>query len=100
MASFHVSIITPQGEVFSGEIDSLVAPGEEGYLGVMANHAPMIAALQRGALVTRVDDAVAYFAVGHGVLEVATNQVLVLVDDAVPADSLETAAAQARTMSV
>lgn len=98
MNTFHLSIITPLGEVYSGEIESLVAPGEEGHLGVMAHHAPMIAALQQGSLVTRTGEQASYYAAGHGVLEVAENKVLVLIDDAVPADSLEDAAAKVAAM--
>lgn len=100
MATFHLSIITPQGEVFSGEIESLVAPGEEGSIGVMAHHAPMIAGLKRGALITRTGDHSTYYAVGHGVLEVAANEALVLIDDAVPTESLEAATEKARSLSV
>jgi len=99
MALFHLSIITPKGEVFSGEIESLVAPGKEGYLGVMASHAPMITALKQGALTARGPNDTIYFALGAGVLEVFHNNVLVLVDDAERSDTPEAAAERSRSLT-
>jgi F-type H+-transporting ATPase subunit epsilon len=99
MALFHLSIITPKGEVFTGDIESLVAPGEEGYLGVMASHAPMIASLKQGALTARGPEGALFFAVGAGVLEVAENQALVLVDDAEHAENVDAASLRSKALT-
>ncbi len=97
-ATYHLSVITPRGEIFSGDIESLVAPGEEGYIGVLAGHAPMIAALTNGAMTLRTGDERTFYAVGSGVLEVAHGQVLVLVDDAVRTASLDEATDRSREL--
>jgi F-type H+-transporting ATPase subunit epsilon len=82
MSLFHISIVTPRGEILAGETESLVVPGEEGYLGILAGHAPMIAALRAGVLTLRTGDQNTYYAVDQGVLEVANDRALVLVDEA------------------
>ena len=52
MATFDVSLVTPDGPVFEGEAEMLVVPGADGEIGVLARHAPLVAMLQAGS--TRV----------------------------------------------
>lgn len=93
MSTYSLTIVTPAGTVFDGAVESLVAPGEEGMLGVLSHHAPMVAGLRPGVLsVTPEARSVLYFAVGVGVLEVsAANEVVVLADSADPAGTREEA---------
>lgn len=63
------------------DVVSLTAPGSEGYLGVLAHHAPLITALQPGHLEIRdADQNEAVFAVSGGFLEVSENRATVLAD--------------------
>ena len=92
MNTYQLSIITPGGKVFDGRVESLVAPGSEGFLGIWANHAPMAAALRPGPLTLKQEAETLYFAVSSGILEVDSQRnVLVLCDDAVEAPSREAA---------
>ena len=50
MATMRVQIITPEKEVYSDEVDVLVAPGTEGQLGILPNHSPLMTALQQGTI--------------------------------------------------
>ena len=50
---FHLQIISPTARRGWGDIESLIAPGEEGYLGVLANHAPLLTPLREGDLTVR-----------------------------------------------
>jgi F0F1-type ATP synthase epsilon subunit len=50
MADFPTTIVTPQGKIFEDKIESLSAPGAEGYLGILAHHAPLVAMLATGIL--------------------------------------------------
>ncbi|MFP4382050.1 MAG: F0F1 ATP synthase subunit epsilon [Candidatus Sumerlaeia bacterium] len=50
MADFHIQIISPERVEFEGKIRSLVAPGEDGFIGILANHAPLLANLKPGPL--------------------------------------------------
>jgi F-type H+-transporting ATPase subunit epsilon len=81
--SFHLEIVTPDHALLSAEVVSIVAPGIEGYLGVLANHAPLVTELGVGILRIRYpDDTEEHVAVSGGFMEVANNRVLVLADAA------------------
>jgi F-type H+-transporting ATPase subunit epsilon len=86
-ATYTLRIVTHEATVFEGAVESLVAPGALGSLGVLAHHAPLITTLKPGLL--KVRDAqgnLHRFQVQTGILEVSNNQAVVLTDDAVPAD--------------
>ena len=46
MATFDLSLVTPDGPVFEGEVEMLIVPGADGEIGVLARHAPLIAMLK------------------------------------------------------
>ena len=48
--AFQLSIVTPEGQVYEDQVEGVVAPGEWGSFGVLAFHAPMVAALEAGVL--------------------------------------------------
>jgi F-type H+-transporting ATPase subunit epsilon len=80
--SFSLEILTPRRKVFSGAVISLVAPAALGYLGVLANHAPLAASLTAGKVVYRTGqgEAAVLHLQGQGFLEVRRNQVTLLAD--------------------
>ncbi len=84
MASlFKLSVVAPDRTVFDDEVTSLVAPGVEGYLGVMAGHEPAIIALCPGVL--EIEDRTGqreHVAIAGGFLEVSSGQAIVLADNA------------------
>jgi len=81
--TFHLEIVTPDRALLSEEVVSIIAPGVEGYLGVLANHAPLVTELNVGILRIRYpDDTEENVAVSGGFMEVANNRVLVLADAA------------------
>ena len=83
MNTYQLSIITPNGKTFEGPVESLTAPGRQGSFGVLANHAPMVAALTQGTLSLKKEGAVVHYAISPGVLEVGHRKnVLILCDDA------------------
>ncbi len=53
MAKLHFSLVAPEREVFSGEVDQVDAPGVEGDFGVLAGHAPFMTALKEGRVTVR-----------------------------------------------
>ena len=91
MATFDVSLVTPDGPVFEGEVEMLIVPGADGEIGVLARHAPLIAMLKAGS--TRVhlkrDPEVQEFATGPGFFKVEQDRALALVDDAVDAKHID-----------
>ena len=96
MATFDVSLVTPDGPVFEGEVEMLIVPGADGEIGVLARHAPLIAMLKAGSTrvhVTR-DGEVREFATGPGFFKVEQDRALALVDDAVDAMEIDDARAR------
>ena len=77
-ATYQFRILTPATALLEAEIESLVAPGEAGYLGVLANHAPLITTLKPGILKVRTVTGEKWFRVSGGILRVVKNQAIVL----------------------
>jgi F-type H+-transporting ATPase subunit epsilon len=79
---FTLEILTPNRTVFTGSVTSLVAPGALGYLGIWANHAPLITTLVPGKVITRDADghSTTFRSQGLGLLEVTHNRVTLLAD--------------------
>jgi len=78
---FNLSIVTPEKIFYEDEVNSLVAPGIEGYLGVLTNHAPLITAVSPGkVLVKDGSQQELTLAVSEGFLEVSANTATLLVD--------------------
>ena len=96
MATFEVSLVTPDGAVFDGEAEMLIVPGAIGEIGVLARHAPLVALLKAGS--TRIHivrgQEVREFATGPGFYKVEQDRALALVDDAVDVDEIDADRAQ------
>ncbi len=89
--TFDLSLVTPDGPAFEGEVEMLIVPGQDGEIGVLARHAPLVATLRAGS--TRVhlrrDEDVREFATGAGFFKVEQDRALALVDDAVLAAEID-----------
>ena len=97
MATFELSLVTPEGAAFEGEVEMLVVPGEAGEIGVLARHAPLVALLKAGSTRiyrNRASEDIVEFATGPGFFKVEQDRALALVDDAVDAREIDTARAQ------
>ena len=94
MPTFAFSILSPRGKAFEGPVTSVSAPGALGGFGVLAGHAPMIAAVQPGLTEVQTESGKEFYFTGEGVVEVNRDETLVLVDEAEKVESA--AAAQAR----
>ena len=92
MTPYPATVITPQGKILEDKIEFLSAPGQEGYLGILAHHAPMLTNLAKGVLKIQKAGSEHFWAVSSGVLEVdKKGEVLVLADAALPGNSLDDA---------
>jgi len=78
---FNLSIVTPEKIFYENEIVSLIAPGIDGYLGILTDHAPLITAIVPGK-VTIKDESQSelIMSVSEGFLEVSANTATLLVD--------------------
>ena len=94
---FDLSLVTPDGPAFEGEVEMIIVPGAAGEIGVLARHAPLIATLKAGSTrvyLNRATNDVREFATGPGFFQVLDNRAIALVDDAVAAGEIDTARAQ------
>jgi F-type H+-transporting ATPase subunit epsilon len=88
--TFHLSVLTPERSVIETEVVSIVAPGAEGYLGVLAHHAPLITPLIPGKLTVKEPDLdAAIYAVSGGFLEVSGNKAVILADSIEKAEEID-----------
>jgi F-type H+-transporting ATPase subunit epsilon len=95
---FDVSLVTPDGAAYEGEIEMIIVPGQIGEIGVLARHAPLIATLKAGS--TRIHPGggadVLVYATGPGFFQVMNDRAIALVDDAVEASQIDDARARAQ----
>ena len=94
---FDLSLVTPDGPAFEGEVEMIIVPGAAGEIGVLARHAPLIATLKAGSTrvyLNRDTDDVREFATGAGFFKVEQDRAIALVDDAVPANEIDDARAR------
>ena len=93
MAAEHmvdVEVLTPEGEVWEGEVRQVSTRTEIGEVGILANHAPLLAALRPTELRLRVSDSeVRSYAQAHGWLQVFGNRARLLVEEAIPPEDLD-----------
>jgi F-type H+-transporting ATPase subunit epsilon len=94
--TFALSLVTPEGAAFEGEVEMLIVPGAAGEIGILARHAPLVATLKAGGtrIHIRRDEEVREFATGPGFFKVEQDRALALVDDAVDARHIDRERAQ------
>src|SRR3954471_189556 len=91
-ARFQAEVLTPEGEVFSEEIEMLSTRTAIGSIGVLANHEPVLAMLEPTELrLYRSEGEVVRFAQAEGYLQFAENRALVLVEEAIRPEQLDRA---------
>ena len=84
MDTTRLSIVTPEGQIFDGDIKSATLPGEEGEFGVLAGHAALVSLLSAGVIEIEKDDGTQdMVAINWGYAKVDEATVDVLADGAV-----------------
>jgi F-type H+-transporting ATPase subunit epsilon len=84
---FQAEVLTPEGTVFSGEVEMLSTFTGSGSIGILANHEPVLATLKPTELrLYRSDSEILRFKQAAGYLQFEQNRALVLVEEATPVD--------------
>ncbi len=91
MATFHFDLVSPEKMAFSGEVDQVDVPGAEGDFGVLAGHAPVVAAIRPGILTVITGGAKQKIIVLGGLAEVSEKGLTVLADVATSIEELDRA---------
>jgi F-type H+-transporting ATPase subunit epsilon len=87
---FPVEVLTPEGEVFSDEVEMVSTRTTVGSIGVLANHAPVLAMLDPTELrLYKTESEVVCFAQAEGYMQVSGNHALLLVEEAYPRSELD-----------
>ena len=91
-SKFEVEVLTPEGEVFNGEVRQVSTRTAGGEIGILANHAPLLAALRPAELRLHLSEAeTVRYAQAHGWLQVFGNRARLLVEEAIAPDELDAA---------
>jgi F-type H+-transporting ATPase subunit epsilon len=95
MSTIHVDVVSAETSIFSGEAKFVALPGENGELGIMPRHTPLITRIKAGAVrIERADNGEEEFVfVAGGILEVQPGTVTVLADTAIRGHDLDEAKA-------
>ena len=94
MATLKLEIVTAESPVFTGEVDSIVAPGTVGQFTILPHHAAFMTMLEAGELCLRMGGQETFMVVSGGFLEVMDDRVIVLADAAERADDIDAARAE------
>lgn len=91
----RLEILTPERQVYEGDVDMVIAPASEGYVGILPHHAPLLTSLGPGEFRVKKGGAEEVLAVFGGFMDVRGDRVTVLTDAAEHAEEIDEAQAQA-----
>jgi F-type H+-transporting ATPase subunit epsilon len=92
--SIHLEIVSPERLLFSGEVDAVTVPGEDGYLGILPGHAPLLSKLQIGEVTYRKGKSTSVLSCCWGFVEVLPDRVTVLTQVAERPEDIDRERAQ------
>lgn len=95
----HFSLVSPERELVSKEVDSVDIPGSEGWLGILPNHAPFMTTLAPGIVVLKNGSEEEKIFVRGGFAEVTPAGLTVLAEEATPVAELDRAAIEQRLVN-
>jgi F-type H+-transporting ATPase subunit epsilon len=101
MATIHVDVVSAEEQIFSGEAKFVALPGENGELGILPQHTPLITRIKPGAVrIEKAEGGEEFVFVAGGILEVQPGTVTVLADTAIRGKDLDEAkAAEAKKLA-
>ncbi len=91
----RVEIVSQDRMVFEGDADIVIVPGEQGEMGILPNHAPLLSTLQFGILKVRLQGEEEDFAISGGIIEIQPDIITVLADSAENVEEIDVARAEA-----
>jgi len=91
--TLRLEVVSPEGRIFTDDVDMVVVPGIEGELGILPHHTPLVTALGTGELRIRQAGTVQFMLISGGFLEVRPDKVVVMAFVAEHSDAIDAAAA-------
>ena len=93
--TLKLEIVTPEAVTFSENVDMVTLPGVDGEMGIYPMHVPLMTQIMPGEITIRRNGQESFLAVGEGFVEITGENVSVLTDMAIAADSIDEATADA-----
>ena len=90
--TFRLEIVTPEARTYSDDVEMVVLPGEEGEMGILPLHAPLLSLLKPGELRMKKDGQETSLAIGEGFAEVGPDRVSVITEVAIEEKFIDEAA--------
>ena len=76
----NITVLTPDQEIYQGELISVKVPGVGGQFEILKNHAPLVSALEKGSVRLKINNSESMnFSIEKGFIEVLNNEVSLLV---------------------
>ncbi|MBZ0160364.1 ATP synthase F1 subunit epsilon [Candidatus Methylomirabilis sp.] len=92
--TLRLEIVTPEGTVYSEDVELVTLPGVAGEMGIYPQHVPLITQLVPGEMIVRKDGRDLFIATGEGLVDVTADRVAILTDQAISADRIDEAKAE------
>jgi F-type H+-transporting ATPase subunit epsilon len=92
--SLKLEIVTPEGKLYSDDVEMVTLPAVMGQMGVYPLHTPVTTQMEPGEIIIHKDGRDLFFATGEGLIEVTAHRVSVLTDLAIAADRIDEAKAE------
>lgn len=91
MTKIAFDLVSPERLLLSEEADMVTVPGAEGYMGVMAGHAPIVSTLRAGMIDVEKDGRDSRFFIRGGFAEINPEKIVVLAEEAIPMEEFDIA---------
>ena len=88
-ATLKLEIVTPEGKVYSDDVEMVTLPGSEGEMGIFPLHVPLMTQITAGELAVRKAGQDFFLAVGEGFAEITGDHVTILTDMAIKSDDID-----------
>ena len=92
--TMKLEIVTPEGTVYSEQVEMVTLPGVVGQIGVYAHHVPLMTQMTPGEIIVLKDGHETFLATGEGLIDITGDRVSILTDLAVAADRIDEAKAE------
>ena len=87
--TLKLEIVTPEGKIFSDDVELVTLPGVEGEMGIYPGHVPLMTQLAAGEVIARKAGQDSFLAVSEGFVQITAEQVQILADMAIRAENIE-----------
>lgn len=89
--TLKLEIVTPDGTVYSEDVEMVTLPGVEGQMGIYPRHVPLMSQMVPGEIIVHKSGQDYFLAVGEGLIEVTADRVALLTDMAIAAEQIDEA---------